>query len=46
MTLQCDGVNNIGANMNYAIINMNGKTYYYVDNYYYSIYTLFSTVGV
>lgn len=46
MTLQCDGVNNIGAIMNYAIINMNGTTYYYVDNYYYSIYTLFSNVGV
>ena len=46
MTLQCDGVNNIGAIMNYAIINMNGTTYYYVDGFYYSINTLFSTVGV
>lgn len=30
----------------YAIINMNGETFYYIDNYYYSIYTLFSTVTV
>ena len=30
----------------YAIITMNGQTYYYIDNYYYSIYTLFSTVEV
>ena len=46
MTLQCDGINNIGALNMYAIITMNGQTYYYVDNYYYSIYTLFSTVEV
>lgn len=32
--------------MNYAIININNETYYYVDGFYYSIYTLFSNVGV
>ena len=30
----------------YAIINMNNTTYYYVDGFYYTIYTLFSTVTV
>lgn len=32
--------------MNYAIINMNNETYYYIDGFYYSINTLFSTVEV
>lgn len=32
--------------MDYAIVNMNGTTYYYVDGFYYSIETLFSTVEV
>lgn len=32
--------------MNYAIINMNGITTYYVDGFYYSIDTLFDNISI
>lgn len=40
MTLQCDGINNIGDRAMIAEIIINGKTTYILDGYFYSIDTL------
>ena len=39
MTLQCDGINNIGAIMYYEL-KINGKDYYVVDGFIYTIDTI------
>ena len=45
MTLQCDGVNNIGAIM-YYMLTINGINYYVIDGMYYTFDTLFDDISI